>query len=48
MCWDIGSSAYNDARLDDPETTIDFKEMLGAFEEIGYDGAGAVHQSSLE
>ena len=48
MCWDIGSSPYNDARLDDPGTTIDFEEILGAFEEIGYDGTVAVHQSSLK
>ena len=48
MRWDIGGSPYDDAHLDDPGTTIDFKEILGAFEEIGYDGAMAVHQSPLE
>ena len=48
MRWDIGGSPYDDAHLDEPGTTIDFEEILGAFEESGYDGAVAVHQSPLD
>ena len=48
MRWDIGGSPFDDAYLDDPGTTIDFKEILEALEEIGYDGAVAVHQGPLE
>ena len=45
--WFPGWVNYDDAPLGEPGTA-DFKEILEAFEEIGYDGVVAVHQSPLE
>jgi sugar phosphate isomerase/epimerase len=45
--WHPGWVTLDDAAFGDPDT-VDFEAILEAFEEIGYDGVVAVHQSPLE
>ena len=45
--WHKGWVGWDDAAFGVPDT-VDFEEIFAAFDEIGYDGAIAVHQSPLE